>query len=93
MIKDNPIKTSAFSAGLFAGTDALAEEVVKEIVSITLLTPKQVRKVLQISQWGFDELVRHGLLNTIRVGHKRLVTLTELKAYIAKREMERNYAV
>jgi hypothetical protein len=65
-------------------TDALAEEVVKEIVSITLLNPKQIQKILQISHWAFEQLVRLRKLEVIRVGNKRLVTLNELKAFITR---------
>jgi hypothetical protein len=62
----------------------LAEEVVKKVASVVLLNPKQVQRILQTSQWGFDELVRKNLLTVVRVGHKRLVELAELQSYITK---------
>jgi excisionase family DNA binding protein len=81
---ENPTNTVVFCAGSFANTDVLAEEIVKEIISITLLTPKQVQKILQISHWSFEQLINNRHIEIIRVGNKRLVTLTELKAFIVR---------
>ena len=57
------------------------EQKSKDLQEMRLLTPNEVQKILGISQWSFDQLVRRKELHAVRVGRRRYITRHYLDKY------------
>lgn len=64
----------------------------ENISDITLLSMKQVMKVLGVSQTVYYRLVNSGQLPTVSLGSRRLVRLKALKEYLDNIETKKEVA-
>lgn len=47
-----------------------------------LLTLEEARAILRVSRWSLYKLINHRRLKTVRIGHRRLVAVSDLSALI-----------
>jgi len=59
----------------------------------TQLTPSQAADILNISRHSVDQLLRHGILPSAKVGTRRRVTLSDLVAYKRRRDEQSRRAL